>query len=206
MSTTPLKIYFAPNTRAVRIVWLCEELGLPYELERFELGEKRMREPGYTGIHPLGRVPALDDEGTVVYESGAIVEYILARHGGGRLVPPSNDPRFAQYLQWLHFAEGMLMPQVNIIVVETIFLPEEKRNEVNVSRATRLLSRMLTAVNERLEGRSFLADDFSGADIMTGHACIVSARLGADVSDKPNVAAYVERLKARPAYERAMSA
>ena len=95
------------------------------------------------------------------------------------------------------------MPQINIIVVETIFLPEERRNQTNVDRATKLLTRMLTAVDVHLQDREFLAGEFSGADIMTGHACIVSGRLGVDISDKPNVAAYIDRLEARPALQKA---
>ena len=98
------------------------------------------------------------------------------------------------------------MPPVNIIVVETILLPKERRNQINVDRAVKLLSRMLAAVDAGLEGREFLAGEFSGADIMTGHACTVAQRLGADVSDKPNVAAYIARLNARPAMQRAWAA
>ena len=198
-----MKIYFAPDTRAVRIVWLFEELGLPYELEAFTLGDPRMRAPDYRKIHPMGRVPALEDDGVTIFESGAIVQYVLAKYGGGRLVPEVSSPDFGPYLQWLHYAEGMIMPQVNIIVVETIILPEERKSQVNVDRATKLLNAMLGAVDRHMAGRAFLAGDFSGADIMTGHACSVSARLGADVSDKPNVAAYIERINARPALQRA---
>ena len=95
------------------------------------------------------------------------------------------------------------MPQVNIIVVETVFLSDERRNQVNIDRATKLLNRMLVAVDAHLEGREYLAGNFSAADIMTGHACSVSRRLGADVSDLPNVAAYIERIKARPALQAA---
>ena len=95
------------------------------------------------------------------------------------------------------------MPPVNTIMVETVFLPPERRNQTNVDRATKLLTRMLGAVETALEGEEYLAGDFSGADIMSGHACMVSGRLGADLSDKPNVAAYVERLAARPAYQKA---
>ena len=98
------------------------------------------------------------------------------------------------------------MPPVNIIVVETILLPPDRRNDVNVNRATKLLGQMLSAVNTHMEGREFLAGDFSGADIMTGHACTVARRLGADVSDKPNVEAYIERLNARPAMQAAWAA
>lgn len=200
-----MKIYHAPNTRSVRIVWLFEELGLPYEIEKFALGHPAMRTPEYQRVHPMGRVPALQDGDVTIYESGAIVEYVLARYGNGRMVPAVSSPDFPRYLQWLHYAEGMLMPQVNVIVVETRFLPPEKRNAENLSRATRLLTRMLAPVDAALAGRDYLAGEFSGADIMTGHACVVSSRLGADISDKPNVAAYVERLLARPALHKAFA-
>ena len=201
-----MKIYHAPNTRSVRIVWLFEELGLPYDLEKHKLGDRGMRSPEYLKVHPMGRVPALQDGDTTIFESGAIVQYVLAKYGEGRLAPDTSSPEFAQYLQWLHYAEGMIMPPVNIIVVETILLPPDRRNQVNVDRATKLLSRMLGAIDVHLAGREFLAGDFSGADIMTGHACTVARRLGADVSDKPNVAAYIDRLNARPALKRAWAA
>ncbi|MFC4671930.1 glutathione S-transferase family protein [Seohaeicola nanhaiensis] len=198
-----MKLYFAPDTRAVRIAWLLEELGLPYDLHRMTLGDKAMRSPDYLAINPMGRVPTLVDGDVTLSESGAIVEYLLARHGNGRLVPPVESPAFADYLQWLHFAEGMIMPQINVIMVETVFLPPERRNEVNVKRALKLLNQMLGAVNAHMEGRDYLAGDFSGADIMCGHAVLVSERLGADLSDKPNLPPYIARLAARPALQKA---
>jgi glutathione S-transferase len=151
----------------------------------------------------MGRVPALQDGDVTIFESGAIVEYVLARYGNGRLLPKVSSPEFPAYLQWLHYAEGMIMPPVNTIVVETILLPPERRNQGNVDRATKLLGQMLLAVDQHLAGREYLAGEFSGADIMTGHACTVAARLKADVSDKPNVAAYIARVNARPALQRA---
>lgn len=200
-------IHHAPNTRSVRAVWLFEELGLPYDLKVYKLGDPAMRSPEYLKLHPLGRVPALEDGDSTIFESGAIVEYVLARHGGDRLRPAVDAPEFPAYLQWLHYAEGMMMPQVNVIVVETMFLPPERRNADNVARATKLLNRMLTAVEATLaDGREYLAGDFSGADIMTGHACIAAGRLKADLSNKPHVAAYIARLTGRPAYQRAMRA
>ena len=201
-----MKIYYAPNTRAVRIVWLFEELGLPYELETFKLGDPAMRAPEYLKVHPMGRVPTLIDGDLTIFESGAIVQYVLARYGNGRLVPAVASPLFGPYLQWLHYAEGMIMPPVNTIVVETKLLPPERRNPANAERALKLLTRMLIPVNAHLEGREFLAGEFSGADIMTGHACTVAASLGADVSDKPHLAAYIERINARPAMKRAWAA
>ena len=202
-----MKIYYAPNTRAVRIVWLFNELGLPYELETFQLGDRKMRAPEYLAVHPLGRVPALeDDDGTCLFESGAIVQYVLSKYADGRLQATPSSADFAPYLQWLHYAEGMIMPPVNTIVVETLLLAPEKRNQGNVDRAVKLLGRMLEAVESRLEGRKFLAGEFSGADVMTGHATIVAAKLGADISDKPNVSAYIQRLNARPALAAAWQA
>ena len=198
-----MKVYHAPNTRSVRAVWLLEELGLEYEIEFHKLGDPKMRSPEYLKVHPMGRVPALEDDGQVIFESGAITQYVLAKYGNGRLAPDTASPEFGNYLQWLHYAEGMIMPPVNVIVVETILLPADRRNQTNVDRAVKLLSRMLTAVDQRLEGRDYLAGEFSGADIMSGHATIVANRLGADVSDKPNVAAYIDRLQARPALQKA---
>ncbi|MBS29297.1 MAG: glutathione S-transferase [Alphaproteobacteria bacterium] len=201
-----MKVYHAPGTRSIRILWLFEELGLPYELETFTLGSPDMRADEYLKIHPMGRVPALDDGEVTIFESGAIVEYVLAKYGDGALVPDQASPDFAAYLQWLHYAEGMLMPPVNTIVVEKFFLSEEQRNQVNIDRATKLLTRMLGAVEQRLADRDYLAGEFSGADIMSGHATIVADRLGADTSDKPNVVAYIARLKDRPALQAAYAA
>ncbi len=200
-----MKIYHAPNTRSVRIVWLCEELGLDYELEMFKLGDPSMRDPEYLKINPMARVPSLADGDVTLFESGAIVEYILAKHAGGRMRPSPDSPDFPAYLQWLHYAEGMIMPHVNVLVVETILLPEDRRNPVNIDRAKKQLTRMLGAVDQALGDKEFLAGEFSGADIMTGHACTVAARLGADISDKPNVAAYIKRLNERPGLKKAFA-
>ena len=198
-----MKIYYAPNTRAVRIVWLFEELGLPYELQRYKLGDKTMRSPEYLEIHPMGRVPCLDDGDVRLFESGAIVQYVLARYGQGRLQPAVDSPEFPSYLQWLHFAEGMIMPPVNTLVVETILLPPERRTQINVDRALKLLTKSLQTVDIALRGREFLAGEFSAADIMTGHACIIASGLGVDTTTMPDLEAYTARLSARPALMKA---
>lgn len=198
-----MKLFFAPDTRAVRIAWLLEELGITYDLERFTLGDPAMRGPEYSRIHPLGRVPVLADGDVTIHESGAIFEYVLTRYGQGRLRPETGSTEFPNYLQWLHFCEGMLMPPINTIVVETVLLPPDRRNEVNVKRAVKLLNQMLAAVDRHMEGREYLAGAFSGADIMTGHAVITSARLGGDFTDKPNLQPYADRLLARPALQKA---
>lgn len=201
-----MKVYYAPNTRAVRTVWLMNELGLDYELERFTLGEKAMRSPEYLAVNPNGRVPTLDDGEVRMSESTAIAQYLVARYGDGSLARSPESPEFPAYLQWLHYAEGMIMPPINAYVVETILLPPDRRSETHADRALRLLNRTLGPVEARLEGREYLLGSFSAADTVTGHACIMSEKFGVDFSDKPNLRAYNERLLARPALQAAWDA
>jgi glutathione S-transferase len=153
----------------------------------------------------MGRVPVLEDGNVKIYESGAIVQYLLARHSDGKLQPQIKDPAFPDYLQWLHYAEGSIMQQVNTIVVETILLPPEKKNDVNVARALKLLKIALVNVDNRLKDRDYLTGIFSGADIMTGHACYAARRLKVDISDLINLNQYIDRLLSRTALKKAIS-
>ena len=199
-----MKLYYAPESRAVRVAWLLEELGLAYDVHKFSLGEKSMREPKYLTLHPLGRVPTLEDGENRLFESGAIVQYLLEKYGNGRFVPPSDSSNFASYLQWFHYAEGMIMPPMNTLVVETILLPPERRTEVNVKRASKLLNQMLYAVNENLADKDYLVgSEMTAAEFMTGHAVIMSQRLGIDMEDKPNLVDYINRLESREAFKTA---
>ena len=199
-----MKLYFAPNSRAVRIAWLLEELGIVYEIEKYSVGDRALRTPEFFKLHPMGRVPVLKDKEFTIYESGAILEYLLANYDNGKFHPSKNDTTFPYYLQWLHYAEGSIMPQVNAIVVETILLPPERKNDVNVARAFKLLNVALLNVNNNLENKDFLTGTFSGADIMTGHACIGAKRVGADISNMANVGNYINRLLSRSALQKAM--
>ena len=199
-----MKLYYAPESRAVRVAWILEELGLEYDVHKFSLGERSMREAEYLALHPMGRVPTLEDGDIRLFESGAIIQYLLAKYGNGRLVPPSDSSDFASYLQWFHYAEGMIMPPMNTLVVETILLPSERRTEVNVKRASKLLNQTLYAVNENLADKDYLVGSkMTAAEFMTGHAVIMSQRLGIDMDDKPNLGAYIKRLESRGAFKRA---
>lgn len=200
-----MKVYFAPNTRAVRTIWLLEELGLAYDLEMYKLGDKAMRAPEYLSINPNGRVPVVDDGDVRLSESTAIAQYIVARYGDGRMAPPVESPDFPVYLQWLHYAEGMLMMPMGQIVVETILLPPERRSEEHAMRAKKLLGRLLGAAEQHMNGREYLAGDFSAADTITGHAVMMCARLGTDMTGMDNLAGYIDRLKARPALQKALA-
>lgn len=200
-----MKLYFAPNSRAVRVAWCLEEMGLDYDLHSFSLGHPDMRGEDYRQVHPMGRVPALElDDGRVIFESGAIIQYLLATHDTN-LVPDVGSSAFGQYLQWFHYAEGMIMPPINTYVVETVLLPPERRTEVNVKRSAKLLGQMLAAVEDHMADRDWLAGEFTAAEFMTGHAVMAASRLVGNFEDKPNLTAYVDRMEARPALQKAIS-
>jgi len=201
-----LTLHFAPNSRAGRILWLLEELALPYELNRMDFHPKDLKSDAHRARHPLGRVPVLDDGDISIFESGAIVEYILERHKNGGLKPDVASPLFPEYLQWFHYCEGMVMPPINTIVVQTILLPPDRRDEKVLGQAQRLLTKALEPVNDALAGRDYLIGDFSGADIMLGHACFMSQRSGCVTDEMTHLLAYISRIAARPAFDKAINA
>jgi glutathione S-transferase len=200
-----LKLHFAPNSRAGRIVWLLEELQPPYEMNRMAFHPKDLKSDAHRARHPLGRVPVLEDGHVSIYESGAIIDYVLERHKNGGLKPAANDVRFPHYLQWFHYCEGMVMPAVNTIVVQTVLLPEDRRDATVLAQAQRLLAKSLEPVNTALEGRDYLIGDFSAADIMLGHACFMSNRLGCVADEMVHLKAYVAKVTARPAFQTAIT-
>ena len=199
-----LKLHFAPNSRAERILWLLEELELPYELNEMAFHPSDLKSDEHRARHPLGRVPVLEDGDISIFESGAIVEYVFERHQNGGLKPSTDSPLFPRYLQWFHYCEGMVMPPVNTIVVQTVLLPPERRDETALGQAQRLLTKALEPVEAALAGNDYLIGDFSGADIMLGHACFMSNRLGCVTDEMPNLKGYVERIAARPAFKYAI--
>ena len=200
-----LKLHHAPNSRAGRIIWLLEELKLPYNLNSMKFHPSDLKSDEHRSRHPLGRIPVLEDDDITIYESGAIVEYILTRHAPGKLKPEVNDDNYPQYLQWFHYCEGMVMPPMNTIVVHTIILPEERRDQTVLGQAQRLLSKALVPVDTALEEKEYLIGDFSGADIMLGHALYMSKRLNCVTDDLSNINEYISRIEARPSFQKAIN-
>ena len=147
-------------------------------------------------------MPTLIDGDITVSESTAIAQYLAAKYAPSLALGPDAQ-NFAEYLQWLHYAEGMIMPPINNYVVETILLPPDRRNDDIAMRALKLLNRTLGAAEQHMEGRKFLAGDFTIADTITGHAVIMARRLGAEFLNLPNLSAYADRLEARPAFKAA---
>ena len=202
-----LTLHFAPNSRASRSLWLMEELGLTYQLNRMDFSPKDLKSDEHRARHPLGRIPVLEDDDISIYESGAIAEYILERHKNGGLKPASDDPRFPEYLQWFHYCEGMVMPPINTIIVHTLLLPPDRQDETVRGQAERLLAKSWLPVEAAMVGKDYLIGDFSAADTMLGHACIMSQRLGIITEEAfPLLSAYAARLLARPACATAFSA
>lgn len=200
-----LTLHFAPNSRASRISWLLEELDLPYELNSLAFHPKDLKSDEHRARHPLGRVPVLDDGDVSIFESGAIVDYILERHKNGGLKPAVDSPDFPYYLQWFHYCEGMVMPSVNTIIVQTLLLPPDRRDPNVLVQAQQLLTKAWKPVDEVLAGKNYLIGNFSGADIMLGHAAFMSNRLGCITDDMPNLKAYVQRISERPAFDKAIA-
>jgi len=196
-----LKVHFAPNSRAGRIIWLLEELELPYEINKMEFHPKDLKSDEHRARHPLGRVPVLDDGEIRIFESGAIIEYVLERHKKGGLKPEVESQEYPSYLQWFHYCEGMVMPPINTIIVQTILLPPERKDETALGQAQRLLAKALAPVDKALEGRDYLIGNFSAADVMLGHSCYMSNRLGCVSEEMTNLKAYVKRISERPSFK-----
>ena len=188
-----------------RIVWLCEELAVPYRLIRYERDPKtQFAPPKYRALTAFGTAPVISDGELTLGESGAIIEYIIAKHGGGRLAVSPDRPEFANYLYWFHFANGSFMPSSMLDMVARR-LGVDARNEF--IRALRDRSeRAYALVENRLaQAPYFAGDQFTAADIiMLFPLTTMRAFAPRDLSGFPNILAYLKRIGDRPAYRRAM--
>jgi glutathione S-transferase len=200
-----LTICHLTRSRSERIVWLMEELGLEYELEVFPREPTGAAPAAMRDIHSIGKAPIIRDGDTVLAESGAIVEYIVQRHGGGRLSVPPDAPEYARYVYWLHFAEGSLMSLMLIALVISR-IPEAKESPVR-ARILDRMKKMLEFVEGELAGREWFAGrEFTAADVMMVFPFTTMRRfLEYDLAPYANIAAYLARIAARPAYARAMA-
>ena len=199
-----LKLYHAQLTRSIRIIWLLEELGIPYELATVAFKPPRH---SFEQDTPTGKFPALEDDGQVLFESGAIVEYLIEKYGKGRLAPAIGTPDRGPYLQWLHFAEATAFPPIGDIARHSMFLPEAERIP-QVAADGRVRAKNALDVLERgLKGKDYIVGkELTGADIMMGYFLMAARMLGCVGAEHPNVAAYWERLAARPGFQKALSA
>jgi glutathione S-transferase len=200
-----ITIYHLETSRSERIVWLMEELGLEYKLEVFPREPTGAAPPPLKAIHPLGKAPVIRDGDTVLAESGAIVDYIVHRHGGGRLAVQPEAAAYSRYLYWLHFAEGSLMSLMLIALVLSR-VPEASASPVT-ARIRERMKQMLSFVDSELgSGPWFAGADFTAADVMMDFPfTTLRYFLDYDLAPYPNIIAYLKRIAARPAYQKAMS-
>lgn len=195
-----LTVHHLNDSRSQRVLWLLEELGVPYEIKHYQRNATtRLAPPELLAVHPLGKSPVLTDAGQTVIESGAIVDYIVRRHGGGRLQPGPDTAAYDRYQQWLHYAEGSAMLPL------MLRLYVGRLGEGGAPLAPRIHSEIanhIGFVNQSLQGRQWLVDDtFSAADVQMS---FVGEALRDLRPQYPHVEAWVRRFQARPAYRRAL--
>lgn len=200
-----ITIYHLETSRSERIVWLMEELGLEYKLEIFPREPAGAAPSPLKAIHGLGKAPVIRDGDAVLAESGAIVDYIVHRHAGGRLALRPDEPAYARYLYWLHFAEGSIMSLMLIALVLSR-VPEAGASPVT-ARISERMKQMLAFVDTELgSGPWFAGAEFTAADVMMAFPFTTMRHfLDYDMAPYPNILAYLQRIESRPAYRKAMA-
>ena len=198
-----LKIYHSPGTRGFRVMWVCEELGVPYEIHPVDFSANYRRTPAWRAMHPVSKVPVMDDGALRMHESGAMVQYVLAHYGNGRLHPPLGSPAHAHFLQWLWFSEATFQRPLGEIT--------NHRREFNpelvdvVAEMKGRATACVTALDEALANRRYLlGDELSAADlsvayVLRGYRRSVSEQL------PPNLARFWDELTALPSYQRTVA-
>ena len=210
-------VHHLNNSRSQRVLWLLEELGVPYEVTRYQRDTKTMLAPeALLAVHALGKSPVISDGGLVVAESGAIVEYLVDKYGGGRLIPRAGTPERLRYTYWLHYAEGSAMPPLLLkLIFDRVattpmpwpFSTVARRIAGSVQGAFigPQLTRHLDFMESELAVRPwFTGDEFTAADVQMSFPLeAAAARAGLDGS-RPNLTAFLRRIHARDAYGRAL--
>ena len=199
-----LTVHHLGKSQAERIVWLCEELGSPYELKNYARSPL-LAPPEYKALHPIGSAPVITDGNLVLAESGAIVDYITAKYGDGRLTLNASHPDFARYLYWLHFANGTLQASMGrSMVLNRLKLAAD---DPVLAAAKERLDNVFRLVEARTKEAKYLAgDEFTAADIMTVFSLTTMRYfMPYDLSALPGIRGYLSRIGSRDGYRRAMA-
>jgi len=200
-----LTVHHLGKSQSERIVWLCEELGIPYEVIHTARDPQTMLAPaGYKALHPIGSAPVITDGDLVLAESGAIVEYILAKYGNGRLTLKPDHPDFAHFVYWFHFANGTLQANMGRLMILNRLKLDQYHPMLTATKAR--VDRAFDLVDARMREAEYLAGrDFTSADIMMGFSLTTMRYFQPyDIKRWANVVNYLARICARPAYRRAM--
>lgn len=210
-------VHHLNNSRSQRVLWLLEELGLDYEIRRYQRDRKTMlAPPELRAVHPLGKSPVIEDDGQVLAESGAILEYLAERYGNGRLVPAAGTPERMRYRYWMHFAEGTAQPPLLLKLlfdrIETAPMPFFARPVARaIARRAKAayvqpnIERNLDFMESELAQRAWFAGpEFTVADVQMSFPVEAARARGGLDATRPRLMAYLERIHARPAYLRAV--
>ena len=200
-----LTVHHLEKSQSERITWLCEELGLPYELKLYKRDPVTLlAPPELKALHPQGTAPIIEDDGLVLAESGAVMQYILGKYGHGRLAPSPDDPAFAPYLYWFHFANGTLQPAMGRnMVMRWLDLPPD-------NPVLRRMRGRLDGAMDQVEARLGEAEHLAGAELTAADIMMVFSLttmrifMPLDLAPYSNIPAYLRRIGARPAYRAAM--
>jgi len=212
-----ITVHHLNNSRSQRVLWMLEELGLAYEIKYYKRDPKTLlAPPELRAIHPLGKSPVITEEGMTLAESGAILEYLAERHGGGRLIPPAGSPERLRYHYWMHFAEGSAMPPLLMkLIFDRIerapmpfFVRPIVRSVAGRTRASFIEPQLRTQLDfmEGELGKStwFAGPEFTAADIQMSFPLEAAvARAGLDAT-RPRLLGFLGHIHARPAYQRAL--
>ncbi len=187
------------NSRSQRILWLLEELRAPYEIKHYQRDSvTNLAPPELKGVHPLGKSPVIEDDEIKIAESGAIVDYLVRKHGGGRFAPAPGMPAHEAYLEWLHYAEGsaMLPLMINLYVMRLGDAAAPLKDRIDSE-----IDNHLGYIEQALAGHDYiLGNDFTGADVQLSFVGEVARAFGR-LAPFPNIAAWVARLHERPAFK-----
>ncbi|MGK6305685.1 glutathione S-transferase [Variovorax sp. DT-64] len=211
-------VHHLENSRSQRVLWLLEELELPYEIDHYQRDPKTMlAPPSLRAVHPLGKSPVVTTgEGLTLAESGAILETLIERHGNGRMAPGAGTPEALRYRYWMHYAEGSAMPP---LLLKLVFDQIEKakmpffakpiaKGIASKAKAAFVMPNITNHLNfmESELGKSewFAGADFSGADIQMSFPIEAAVARGGLDTKRPRLMAFLERIHARPAYQRAL--
>lgn len=212
-----ITVHHLNNSRSQRVLWMLEELGVPYEIQRYERDPKTMLAPAsLKKVHPLGKSPVITDGDLVVAESGAIIEYLAHTYGKDTMLPEADGQAWLDYTYWLHYAEGSLMPPLVMRLVfqkvknspMPFFIKPVAKGIADKTTATfigPMIKTHLDFVEAHLAKNTwFLGDNLSAADIQMSFPLEASVARGIVGKDRPHINAWVEKAHARPAYQRAL--
>ncbi|MFP2957155.1 glutathione S-transferase family protein [Myxococcus sp. 1LA] len=171
-----MKLYFFQQSRATRVRWMLEELGIPYELAPVDMMKGGHKQPAYLKVHPLGALPAIEDEGGPLFESAAIIMHLADMSPEKQLAPPMGSYGRGEYYQWILFAMTEMEPPIITIAQHTLFFPEAERSASAVSRASNRFKAVAAVLDERMKGRDFILGNTFSAATWCWEACSTSPR------------------------------